>query len=80
MGGRGGLFLFAVGEPEFLHLVAQCVAADVQQLGRLDLVAMRLPQRPSASVRKNQRVSRGAPVPLRAPSDASPGGEISVVR
>ena len=36
-------------------------------------------QRPSASVRKNQRTSRRAPVPLRALLDTPPGDEISLV-
>jgi hypothetical protein len=38
MGGRGLLLFFSMREAELLHLVAQRVAADVQELGRLDLV------------------------------------------
>src|SRR6266702_7593183 len=42
--GGGRLLFFSVDQAELFHLVAQRVAADVQQLGGLDLVAVGLLQ------------------------------------
>ena len=47
---RGRLFFFSVHQPKLLHLVAQRVAADVQQLGCFDLIPVRLRQRHFESI------------------------------